>query len=175
MEIRTGRLLLRPLVATDAPAIQQMASDPKIAATTLAVPHPYPDGAAAAWIESHSELRQRHHRIWGIERHGDGTVVGTVALRGNPVHRRAELGYWIGVPFQGHGYATEAVRAVVRFGFEIADLERIYAQHLDGNLASGRVMQKAGLRFEGILRHCVFKDGRHWDTPMYAILSSDER
>lgn len=174
MEIRTPRLQLLPLEAIDAPAIQTMASDPRIAATTLAVPHPYPEGAAAAWIATHPALRLRHHHIWGIRRSVDDTLVGTVALRCNPVHRRAELAYWIGVPFQGNGYATEAVRAVVRFGFESADLERIYAQHLEGNVASGNVMRKAGLAFEGVLRHCVFKDGRHWDTPMYAVLASDQ-
>ena len=173
MELTTDRLLLRPLAGGDAPQIQKLASDPRIAATTLAVPHPYPEGAAERWIATHDDLRARQFFVWGIELRQDATLAGVVSLRCNPVHRRAELGYWLGVPFWGQNIMTEAVRAVVNHGFDHLDLQRIYAQHLEGNLASGRVMQKAGLIYEGTLRHCVVKDGRPFDTPMYAILRHD--
>jgi len=118
-------------------------------------------------------LRRKSHHVFGIETRDPGALVGTVSLRCNAIHLRAELGYWIGVPFWGNGYATEAVGSVIDWGFETLGLERIYGQHLAGNEASGRVMQKAGLRYEGTLRHCVLKDGTHYDTPMYAILRGD--
>ncbi len=173
MELTSRRLLLRPLDDDDAPAVQQMASEPEIAATMLAVPHPYPDGAAARWIATHEALRHKSNHVFGIEIRESRVLVGTVSVRCNPVHLRAELGYWTGVPYWGNGYATEAVRTVVDWGFETLGLERIYAQHLDGNKASGRVLQKAGLLYEGTLRHCVRKNGTHYDTPMYAILRCD--
>lgn len=173
MELTSQRLRLRPLTEQDAPAIQRMASDPKIAATTLAVPHPYPDGAAARWIAGHDALLRSGHPVFGIATRDTDELVGTISLRCHPVHLRAELGYWVGVAYWGNGYATEAVRTIVDWGFETFGLERVYAQHLAGNEASGRVMQKAGLRYEGTLRHCVRKNGTHYDTPMYAILRAD--
>lgn len=91
----------------------------------------------------------------------DGTLIGTVSLMSFCTnHSRGELGYWIGKHYWGQGYCTEAVRELVRFGFEQLGLHRIFGQHMSRNVASGRVMQKIGLKHEGRLRQHL----RRWDT-----------
>ena len=86
---------------------------------------------------------------------------------------QAELGYWIGKPFWNRGYATEAAIAVIRFGFASLDLDRIASRHFSRNPASGRVMQKAGLRHEGTARQSMIKWGKYEDLQLYAILRED--
>jgi RimJ/RimL family protein N-acetyltransferase len=88
---------------------------------------------------------------------------------------RAEMGYWLGVPFWSQGIATEAARAVLRYGFEHLNLHRIHAFHFVRNGASDRVMQKIGMQHEGTLRHHDHKDD-HWeDLVSYGILADEWR
>ena len=167
------RIRLRTLLPEDAQTIQRLASEPRVAATTLAIPHPYPDGEALRWIESHAALRDTGHVIWGIELRETIELVGVVALIRDPLQPRAELGYWLGAEYWNNGYMSEAVQAAVDWGFAHWDIARIFAQHFAGNTASGRVMQKAGMTLEGTLRHCVRKDGQLIDTPLYSILRGE--
>ena len=101
----------------------------------------------------------------------DGTLIGTVGLALVMEDRRAELGYWIGVPWWNRGFATEAARAVVDFGFGSLGLHRIMARHLARNPSSGRVMEKLGMTKEGMLRHHVLKWGEFEDLVVYAVLA----
>ena len=88
-------------------------------------------------------------------------------------HLRAELGYWIGVPFWNRGYATEAAEAVIKFGFEELGLNRIEAEHFTRNPASWRVMEKLGMTLEGVRRQHVLKEDELEDLALYAVLHSD--
>jgi len=88
-------------------------------------------------------------------------------------HNHGELGYWIGKPFWGRGYATEAAAAVLRFGFETLQLNRIHAAFMEHNPASGRVMEKIGMSHEGTLRQHMKKWDRFYDVIKYGILKSD--
>jgi RimJ/RimL family protein N-acetyltransferase len=88
-------------------------------------------------------------------------------------HKRAELGYWIGVPYWNHGYASEAARRVVNWGFQYLGLNRIYAQHFADNPASGRVMQKIGMQYEGTLRQPFIRLGEARDSVCYGILKDE--
>ena len=171
--LHTERLELRPFTLADAPRVRALAGEREVASTTLNIPHPYEEGMAEAWIRSHDPAWMRRERVtYAITTEADG-LVGAISLGLVLVHRRAELGYWIGVPYWNRGYATEAARAVIGFGFDTLGLERIHATHLTRNPASGRVMQKVGMQFEGYLRQHVIK----WDRPegvnIYAILRSD--
>lgn len=77
------------------------------------------------------------------------------------------------MPHWGQGFATEAARAVVRHGFETLGLNRIYAHHMTRNLSSGRVLERIGMRREGLLRQRVLKWGRFEDVVIYAVLRGD--
>jgi RimJ/RimL family protein N-acetyltransferase len=170
----TERLVLRPLQLEDAPEMQRLAGDREIASTTLTIPHPYEDGMAEAWIRSTWEQHQKGEAIaLAIVERQQQAFLGIIGLHLRPEHERAEMGYWIGQPYWGRGYVTEAARRMLRYGFEELGLNRIYASHFGHNPASGRVMQKIGMRYEGLSRQHVKKWGEFVDLETYAILRSD--
>ena len=168
--LRTERLVLRPYTLEDAPAVQRLAGAYEVALNTLAIPHPYPDGLAEQWISTHqAELDEGRGVTFAID---DGRLVGSIGL----IHKAdaiGEIGYWIGVPFWGRGYASEAARAVVRYGFGELGLERVFAQHFTRNPASGRVLVNAGMRYEGTLRRHLKKWDEYVDLACYGILRGD--
>jgi RimJ/RimL family protein N-acetyltransferase len=172
--LETSRLILRALTPGDAQRIRELASPFEIADTTGHMPHPYLEGMAEEWIRTHEYEYVKHESaMFGIALRETGEVIGAIGLTIHPTSRRAELGYWIGVPYWNCGYATEAARAVIRFGFEALELNRVYASHFPRNPASGRVMQKAGMTFEGILREHFIRWNKPEDLVYYGILKSE--
>jgi RimJ/RimL family protein N-acetyltransferase len=173
--LTTPRLRLRPFAPADATAVQLLAGDREIASTTLEIPHPYPDDAAAAWIASHAEQFAQGTSVhFAITLADNGQLVGTMSLMGiSRRHLHAELGYWIGRPHWGHGYATEAGQAILRYAFEDLNLNRVHCHHFVRNPASGRVMQKLGMLNEGLQRQHVRKGDQYEDIEMYGILRTD--
>jgi [ribosomal protein S5]-alanine N-acetyltransferase len=172
--IKTARLVLRPFTPADANDVQRLADDRDIASTTASIPLPYDDGVAAQWIATH---HRRFEQETGLElaitHDPDGTLVGALGLRFELEHDRAELGYWIGKPYWGRGYATEAARALVQYGFDTLGLHRIYARHLTRNPASGRVLQKIGMTHEGHRRQHDKKWGIFEDEELYGMLKDE--
>ena len=174
--LRTHRLILRPFTLADAPDVQLLAGAREVAATTALIPHPYSDGMAEAWIASHPNgLAEGTNVVYAITDGQTGALIGAIGLSVVAEHSRAELGYWIGVPFWGHGYCTEAAAAVLRYAFEELGLRRVQARHFAINPASGRVMQKTGMAHEGVMRQHFVKWGRPMDIVFYGILADDWR
>ena len=175
LELTTDRLLLRPFTLSDAPTVQRLAGDRDIASTTLNIPYPYEDGMAEEWIKKHSEqFEQREEVTFAITLRQDKALIGAISLMAlDQQHARAEMGYWIGKPYWNNGYCTEAAEAVLRYGFTELGLNRIYAHHFGRNPASGRVMEKIGMVYEGCLRQHVQKWGVSEDLKIYAILKSE--
>lgn len=173
--LETERLTLRPFTLADAADVQRLAGDPAIADTTLTIPHPYPDGAAEEWIGTHQAQFERGEGIvFAVTLRETGELAGAISLLDiNAQHRNAEMGYWIGKPYWNQGYATEAAKALIAYGFETLGLHKVYAHHLVRNPASGRVMQKAGMAYEGTLRQHVRKQLVYEDIRMYGILYSE--
>jgi ribosomal-protein-alanine N-acetyltransferase len=172
--LETERLVLRAFTRGDAPTVRRLAGDRAVAAGTATIPHPYPDGAAEAWIAGHAGSFQRGESLtFAVERRSDGALVGAVGLRLELEHARAELGYWIGKPYWGDGLATEAAAAAVRHAFEAYGLNRVYAYHFTNNPASGRVLQKLGMTYEGRRRRHTLKWGTFLDSDMYAVVRGD--
>jgi [ribosomal protein S5]-alanine N-acetyltransferase len=173
--LETERLLLRSYVPADALRLEQLAGAREVADTTVNIPHPYPAGAGAEWIASRADAwDQREHLTLAIcLRTAPQETLGTISLRLTEAQRQAELGYWLGVPYWGQGYATEAGRALIAFGFAELGLHRIQARHFQRNQASGRVMQKLGMRMEGVHRAAFLRAGRFEDIAMYAVLATD--
>ena len=173
-ELTTDRLRLRPFRITDADAVASLAGDEEVARNTLNIPHPYDRRHAEEWIASHrSQLEQRDSVTYAVTLMEDGALVGAVGLILDPANDSAELGYWIGREHWGRGFATEAARAVVEWAFETLDLHRIHASHFPRNPASGRVLEKLGMRREGRLREHVKKWGEYLDLVRFGILREE--
>jgi [ribosomal protein S5]-alanine N-acetyltransferase len=174
--LTTTRLTLRPFTLEDAPRVQELAGDARLSTTTLNVPHPYPDGAAEVWISMHSAFALNGTEFaWAITLLESNELLGALSLMPKiSVHSNsAELGYWLGVPYWGAGLMTEAVQAVINWGFETLELHCIFARAFTRNPASARVMKKAGMRFEGISRGRMLKDNVYEDLTNYSILRTD--
>ena len=172
--LETARLRLRPYAPADAPEVQRLAGDKAVAATTAAMPHPYPDGAAETWIATHAAKWAAHEEmIHAITLKATGRLVGAIGLTFAEPHERAEMGYWVGQVFWNQGYASEAGRAVIDCGFRTLGLVRIQAHHMAQNLASGRVMEKAGMSREGYSPQALKKDGQFHDLVLYGVVRGD--
>jgi [ribosomal protein S5]-alanine N-acetyltransferase len=172
--IDTARLTLRPFSLADAPTVQRLAGAREVADTTLNIPHPYPDGAADQWIATHAEnFTAGDGATFAIVLRATSELCGAIGLDISRRHRRAELAYWIGVPYWNQGYATEAAAALLAYGFTTLQLHRIHARHVTRNPASGRVMQKIGMTFEGIQREHFLKGDRFEDVANYGILRDE--
>jgi [ribosomal protein S5]-alanine N-acetyltransferase len=174
-DISTARLRLRAFTFDDAQVVERLAGEWAIADTTE-VPHPYPPGAGSSWIATHAGQWEARERLTlAVTRAADAELVGAISLRLMLRHAAGEVGYWIGVPYWHNGYATEAARALVRFGFESLGLNRVQGRHLLRNPASGRVLEKLGMTREGVLRQAIRRNGRFEDVVMLALLASDAR
>ncbi len=172
--LRTERLVLRAFKLSDAPDVQRMAGAIEIAFPTVNIPHPYEDGMAELWISSHRPAFERGELVpLAVTLSADGTLIGAISLSLHQNHERAELGYWIGVPYWGQGYCTEAARAMMSYGFEVLGLHRIHSSHFARNPASGRVMQKLGMTREGCLRHHVKKWDAFEDLVCFGLLREE--
>lgn len=170
--LTTSRLVLKPFAIEDGPTVEKLAGDVEVSQTTMNIPHPYPQGGGELWIAGHqlafTEGRGLTLSIWR-----DDQLVGAIGLMIQCEQRMAELGYWIGRPFWGNGYCTEAAREVLRYGFEVLALDRIFARHMATNPASGAVMRKVGMQPEGVLRRHLLKHDQRVDTVMYGILREE--
>jgi RimJ/RimL family protein N-acetyltransferase len=173
--LTTPRLVLRAFIPADAPTVERLAGAREVADTTLTLPHPYPAGGGVLWIESHAPAWAAGERLTLAICIADAPhdIIGAITLSFVPEHGRAELGYWIGSGMWGRGYATEAARAMVEFGFGSLRLNRIQAHHFTRNPASGRVLQKVGMRLEGVSRQAYRRWDRFEDVAMLAILASE--
>lgn len=170
----TARLRLRPFTLADAPEVERYVSDRDIAAMTLSIPHPYPEGGAEKWIATHpTKYAEGQRANFAIIERESGALAGAIGLHVEPAHGRAELGYWIAKPLWGCGYATEAARTVMQFGFETLGLNKIHAAVFLKNPASDRVIRKIGMKWEGRLREHDLKWGAYEDIDVYATLASE--
>jgi ribosomal-protein-alanine N-acetyltransferase len=174
--IETPRLILRALKADDRGAVYAYASDAEVTRYTVFERHASMR-TTDEWLGSVLDsYRAGQLGPWAIEMRAHGRVIGTCGFHVvDELHRRGDIGYALAREYWGHGYATEAVRAMIEFGFEHLNLNRIEARAVPANVASTRVMQKAGMKYEGILSESGFFKGAYQDVALYSILRSDGR
>ena len=174
--LTTLRLILRPFSPKDAASVKELAGEREIAEMTANIPYPYDEGMAEAWISGHQEAFDNEEAVtFAITRRSDGMLLGAIDIHINKIHRLAEIGYWIGKPFWSQGYCTEAAREVLRYGFEALNLNRIQARHMTKNPASGRVMEKLGMEYEGTLRQAHLRWDQFEDIAIYSILQDEDQ
>jgi len=175
IRLQTERLILRRPALDDAEAITQLISHPDIARNTLQIPYPYTLEDAHDFLSSNVEATWdsvTDNRTFAITRQSDGALIGMCGVHPQGWDR-AEIGYWLGADYWGNGYTTEAARRLIRYGFEELGLYRVQASYFAWNNASRRVMEKAGMQYEGMLRGYFVKNGDPIDAGMCAIIRPD--
>jgi len=166
----TPHLLLRAFAEADIHGLITLAGNYEVARHTLNIPHPYTEADARHWLHLTQKARAQNTAFpFALELRATGEFIGGMGLTLEPRFDRAEVGYWLGQPYWGRGLATEALAAVLSFGFKELHLNKIYATHHADNPASGRVMQKNGMRKEGELAQHIKRDGRYHDLWQYRL------
>jgi len=180
MQINTSRLILREFVPDDWQAVLAYHNDPRYLRF-------YPQESEVEYqvrafvkrfVDQELETPRRKFQL-AVCLAGSGMLIGNAGVRlgglgpREPEARQGDLGYEIAPAYWGQGYATEAARAMLDFGFDSLRLHRIWARCLAENAASQRVLEKLGMRLEGRLRQDEYFKGRWWDTLIYAILEDD--
>jgi [ribosomal protein S5]-alanine N-acetyltransferase len=151
--LETDRLILRPPAVADIAGLVVWLGDYNVAKNMSRVPHPYSEADAEAFIAGIGPSREGRHHTFAIARKADGLHIG-----GTGLHETAngfEFGYWLGAPFWGQGYASEAAQRLVHFAFAELALDSVRAGWFHDNPASGHVLAKLGARHNGsALREC---------------------
>lgn len=172
MRIDLQSCLLRPWDAGDDASLVAHANNRAVWVNLRdQFPHPYTPKDAEAWIKFASNQARPTSLAIEVQSEAVGAVGFT--LQSDVERLSAEIGYWLGQRFWNRGIMTAAVRAVTRYGFEHFALTRIYAVPYATNVASHRVLEKAGYTREGVLRRSVVKDGVVLDQVLFAITDQD--
>jgi ribosomal-protein-alanine N-acetyltransferase len=168
--LETERLRLRPFAESDMAEIAPLIGAREVAATTLRIPHPFNEQHFQHFLE---HMQGEKTPNFAITLREGGALIGGIGFRIAPEHQHAELGYWLAVPYWRKGYATEAGHAMLRYGFRDLKLYRIFASHFGHNPASGRVLLKLGMRYEGCQRGHLHKWDQFVDSEMYGMLRQE--
>jgi RimJ/RimL family protein N-acetyltransferase len=145
--VATERLFLRGPVAADVAPIAELANDLGVAGMLSTMPFPYGQADAEAFVGSVARMNPRENAVFAVE-HRQFGVIGVLGFH-EKEPRRPELGYWLGRPFWGRGYATEAVNAALRWAKGDWRKNVVWAGHFADNRASGQVLCKAGFLYTG--------------------------
>jgi [ribosomal protein S5]-alanine N-acetyltransferase len=169
--LETERLILRKMILNDAEAVFAYASNSEVSRYTLWETHRSIEDSRAFLEFATQKYENGGEPDWGIVYRGNGCLVGACGLvNWEAEHARAEVGFVLSREYWGRGLMSEAVRAILRFGFERMNLNRIEARCIAQNAASARVMEKAGMVYEGTLRQREYIKGAYRDIKLYAIL-----
>lgn len=155
----------------DAARLAEMLNNKKILDNLRdGLPYPYTERDAEDFIASMLSADQTKTFAFAIT--VDEKAVGSIGVfRCDNIHfRTAEMGYYIGEPFWGNGLGTSAVRQACNYVFQNTDIIRIFAEPFAYNMASCRVLEKAGFQFEGLLRSNAVKNGNVLDMRMYSLI-----
>ena len=172
--LNTERLILRRMELTDLPNLVKYASNKKVSDNVFGYPYPYLEEDAIARMNTVIEgFKNKHRFIFTITQKGENELIGEIGLRLETEHNKAEIGYWIAEPYRGKGIATEAVAAVLKFGFEEIKLNKIFATCFDGNDVSGKVLEKNRMILEGNLKQEYFFKGEYRDSLHYRMTKDE--
>ncbi len=173
--LHSTRLILRPPLPEDAPRIECFVSDRRVAEMTALIPHPYPRGAALEWVYlTEQQWLDGVKASFVICLRDSGELVGCISFFHDRT-RDNEIGYWIGVPHWGKGYATEALERLLGYAFDELGASRVDTYHFDHNPASGRVMQKAGLKFISKTKLGASRGDEQYDDVRYGLSAREWR
>jgi ribosomal-protein-alanine N-acetyltransferase len=168
-KLETKRLILRKIEQADIEVIFRYTNNP-VFFQTMGRPVPFSVEDTRKWVEGFLEKAG----IWGVVLKTENKLIGDCGFcQYHEKANRAEISYAMDQAYWNHGYATEAAIRVIRFGFEEMRLNRIQGLCNKLNVISERVLQKAGMKYEGLLRHYIHHEGIPLDMKMYSILKQE--
>ncbi len=172
--IEGQKINLRWINKSDAQSIYEYAGDEAISRHTF-IPHPYRLDDAYEFIKmTRSARRRKTGYHFGLECPQTGRIIGMVSLITIfPLHRKAELGYWLAKPLWGRGIMAEAIEMLLGFAFLSLKLHRVYAHVFPNNKPSVRVLEKTGFTLEGLIREGFVRGGDYVDAYLYSMLEDD--
>jgi len=173
--LHTARLILRPFIESDADIMyRNWASDPDVTRFLAWPTHPNPDVSRYVISEWISHYGEPDYYQWAIVPAALNKPIGTIAVvEHDDLIGKAQIGYCIGKRWWGHGITPEALQAVMDFLFDEVGYQRLECRHDPRNSASGAVMRKCGMKFEGTLRQSDRNNQGICDACWYGILKSE--
>jgi ribosomal-protein-alanine N-acetyltransferase len=173
--LSTRRFRFRPFSLADIAPFTALASEHRIADTTIGVPHPYTAEFARMWMSTHSQAWDARRALhWAALSIGEEQIVGYAGLHNIDMQRgQAELRFWVGCGVKRCENAAEWSEAVVEFALTELALNRIYALQLERHRLTARVLSTIGMRQEGLVRKRVHKGGLVEDIVCWAILRNN--
>lgn len=175
MSLETERLFLNRFKVEEAELVAKMAGDIRVVEMTASIPYPYEPQMAVDWINGHDVQKDEHNNhIFAIRLKESQELIGCINIGFNEKHGRGYVGYWVGYDYWSKGYCTEALKVIIKYGFSFNSINKIWAEHKTKNIPSGKVMEKAGMTHEGIMRkHYKQKDGEYLDMSVKSILRDE--
>jgi RimJ/RimL family protein N-acetyltransferase len=171
--LTTERLTLRPIGEEDADALFAVFSDPEAMRYWSNPPHPSVGETRAMIGRIHEGFGDRTNLQWAIVRDEDELLLGTVTLMPDLDQPRVEIGFILGPPHWGHGYAGEAQRAAIDFAFSELGMHRVEAEADPRNTASIRSLERLGFRREGLMRERWLVAGERTDSLIFGLLAGE--
>ena len=174
--LETPRLILRRIAMSDAKDIFAYSCDEEVARHVL-----WSAQKSVGESKDYCRFMMRKYKndepsSWGIIEKSTGRLVGTIGFMDHSEDNASvEVGYSLARWLWNGGYMTAALSRVIDYAFDAMDINRIEAQHELTNPSSGRVMEKCGMRKEGVLRQRLYNKGKYVDVALYAILRCDWR
>lgn len=166
--IETNDFILRPWTPDDIASLVKYAGNKKISDNlTDAFPYPFTKKDAEEFIARYT--KNDPQKAFAIEVNGE--ACGSVGVfQQADIHRKnAETGYWLAEPFWGRGIMSAVMKEIIRYGFATFDIMRIFARPFSTNIASHRVLEKAGMELEARFEKTIFKNGQFLDELFYAV------
>jgi ribosomal-protein-alanine N-acetyltransferase len=183
-ELNTERLKLRKIKLSDADSLLKYMNNKKISENILNIPYPYTEESVIARMNFILQgFKNKERYVFSITLKdpesipvaiGTGAeLIGQIGLHLVEGHDRAEIGYWVGEPFWGKGIATEACAAILKFGFEILKLNKIYATHFTENPSSGKVLINNKMIKEAELKDQYKSNGVYKSVDQYRLTKQE--
>jgi len=164
---------IRSFASDDMDALVRYANNRKIWLNLRDIfPHPYTKGDAENWLKQVKEQTPEAHFAIASNNECIGSI--GITLQFDVKRLSGEIGYWLGEPFWGQGIASRGVSAFTEYAFATYNIIRIYVEVFSNNMASARVLEKAGYVYEGCCRDGVIKDGKILDLFVYAVVRKDK-
>jgi len=174
--LESERLMLIPMTEFEEkyfPELVRLLNNKDIYENTESLPHPYTEAHAREYVSGAKQRSEKGMLDYIILLKETSRLVGGIAFAHQKSNHSGALSFWTGTEFWNLGYCSEAIKQIIFQAFTCWEINRIFGYHFLFNKGSERVMQKNGMKFEGILREYKFKKGQFYDVGLYAVLKSD--